>query len=159
MCSHVPFFIALIYWFGWQMKKDKSDLMRIGQLASLTGLSTSKIRFYEDTGLLIPAKRTAAGYRLYNQAALLVLDLIQRGQQAGFGLKDMKALLPDEQGKWQKASLIAALESKIQDIDALQTTLAANRQRLESALNHIVNQPDDTDCTDNARSVVEQSLK
>ena len=40
--------------------------MRIGELAKLSELPSSTIRFYEKQGLLPDAKRTAAGYRVEN---------------------------------------------------------------------------------------------
>lgn len=138
---------------------NKPVLMRIGELAALTGLSRSKIRFYEDAGLITPAKRSSAGYRLYDEKAELILNLIQSGQQAGFGLKDIKTLLPDEHGKWQKTALIDALKQKISDIDNMQQTLRTNRQRLELTLQNISNQPQDADCMDNARQVIQHAIK
>lgn len=138
---------------------NKPALMQIGELAELTGLSRSKIRFYEDAGLITPAKRSPSGYRLYDERAELILNLILRGQQAGFGLKDIKTLLPDEQGKWQKTSLIEALKQKISDIDTMQQTLSANRQRLELALRNIENQPENADCIDNTRQVIRQAIE
>ncbi|MGH2488491.1 MAG: MerR family DNA-binding transcriptional regulator, partial [Candidatus Limnocylindria bacterium] len=37
--------------------------MRIGELASLTGLATSAVRYYEQLGLVPKPERTASGYR------------------------------------------------------------------------------------------------
>jgi DNA-binding transcriptional MerR regulator len=39
-------------------------VMRIGELAKNTGVATSALRYYEEAGLLSPAVRTEAGYRL-----------------------------------------------------------------------------------------------
>jgi hypothetical protein len=39
------------------------DLLRIGQLAAITGTSADSIRHYERLGLLPPPARTEGGYR------------------------------------------------------------------------------------------------
>lgn len=48
----------------------------IGELARRSGLSTRKIRFYADDGLLSPG-RTGTGYRVFDDRDLVVLDLIR----------------------------------------------------------------------------------
>jgi len=67
--------------------------LTIGQLAEQTGVSRSTLRFYEEQGLVSPATRTAAGYRLYSPDAAETLLFIQRAQRLGFSLSDIKAML------------------------------------------------------------------
>lgn len=57
--------------------------MKIGELAKRTGLAPSAIRFYESAGLLKMVQRRANGYRTYPEEAVLALELIMLGQQAG----------------------------------------------------------------------------
>jgi DNA-binding transcriptional MerR regulator len=58
--------------------------MRIGELASRSGLSTSRIRFYEAEGLLNVVSRRANGYREYPADALTILGIIVGAQRTGF---------------------------------------------------------------------------
>jgi hypothetical protein len=44
---------------------DATPLLGIGELATRTGLPVRTIRFYSDSGVVPPAGRTDAGYRLY----------------------------------------------------------------------------------------------
>jgi DNA-binding transcriptional MerR regulator len=68
-------------------------LLTIGELARRTGLTTRTIRFYSDEGLLPPATRTAAGYRLYDGASLARLELLRTLRELGLGLPDASAAL------------------------------------------------------------------
>ena len=70
--------------------------MKIGELAALTGLNPSRIRFYESIGLLKMVERQANGYRRYPPEAVLVLNLITTAQKAGFSLDELRGLLPDD---------------------------------------------------------------
>jgi MerR family transcriptional regulator, copper efflux regulator len=50
--------------------------MRIGELSRRTGISTSRIRFYEKRKVLPKAARGGNGYREYPDAAAKTLALI-----------------------------------------------------------------------------------
>ncbi|MEZ4860743.1 MAG: MerR family transcriptional regulator [Caldilineaceae bacterium] len=65
----------------------------IGQLAKRVGIRPSALRYYEAEGLLQPAERTTAGYRLYDEQAEWRLRFIQRAQRLGFSLRDIQTLL------------------------------------------------------------------
>ena len=70
-----------------------SGVFTIGELARRTGLTTRTIRFYSDEGLLPPADRTYAGYRLYDSASLARLELLRTLRELGLGLPDAGAAL------------------------------------------------------------------
>ncbi|WP_190187669.1 helix-turn-helix domain-containing protein [Streptomyces cirratus] len=53
-----------------------TSLHSIGSLSTRTGVPVRTIRFYSDSGLLPPTQRTSAGYRCYDDAALLRLRTI-----------------------------------------------------------------------------------
>jgi DNA-binding transcriptional MerR regulator len=71
--------------------------LTIGELARRTGLTTRTIRFYSDEGLLPPAHRTDAGYRLYDGASLARLELLRTLRELGIGLPDASAALAGAQ--------------------------------------------------------------
>ena len=56
--------------------------MNIGELSKRTGLSTSRIRFYEQSGLLQAAERGLNGYRSYPPEMVQMLELIAIAQGA-----------------------------------------------------------------------------
>lgn len=130
--------------------------MKIGELSKRTGLATSKIRFYEDIGLLKLVNRSANGYRTYPPEAEVILNLISNGQKAGFSLDELRKLLPADLEHWQHNNLLDALHQKLADIEDLEKKLAENKQQLKIILAEIEAKPDDIDCADNAKRVISQ---
>ena len=67
------------------------DLFTIGELAAAFALSPRAIRFYEDQGLLSPAR--AGVQRIYTRRDRARLQLILRGKRLGFSIADIGRLL------------------------------------------------------------------
>ncbi|GHJ53021.1 MerR family transcriptional regulator [Nonomuraea sp. TT08I-71] len=67
--------------------------MRIGELAVRTGVSARSIRYYEEQGLLV-STRTSSGQRIFSEAAVQRVWLIQRLFDAGLSSRRMYDLLP-----------------------------------------------------------------
>ncbi|MEY9963467.1 DNA-binding transcriptional MerR regulator [Streptacidiphilus sp. MAP12-16] len=65
---------------------------RISQLAERSGVPATTLRFYESAGLL-PAERTASGYRLYGEAAVERLAFISSAKLLGLALEEIRELL------------------------------------------------------------------
>jgi DNA-binding transcriptional MerR regulator len=71
--------------------------LTIGQVAERTGFSTSALRYYEGIGLVAPAARTDAGYRLYDEGTIGRMAFIARAKQLGCTLEEITDLV----GVWQ----------------------------------------------------------
>ena len=65
----------------------------IGQVADRTGFTASTLRYYEGIGLVVPATRTDAGYRLYDDMTLTRLAFIGRAKQLGCTLEEITDLV------------------------------------------------------------------
>jgi hypothetical protein len=52
------------------MKQPANKFLTLGHLARTYGLARASLLHYEAMGLLVPACRSAAGYRLYGQAEI-----------------------------------------------------------------------------------------
>jgi DNA-binding transcriptional MerR regulator len=122
--------------------------MKIGELAELSGLTASRIRFYEATGMIAAVERTANGYRDYPAEALSTLEIIASAQRAGFSLEQIRQLLPTGQGSWQHGELVDALRHKVTEIEKMQERLNQNRAQLLVAIESIGNRPADLNCSD-----------
>ena len=128
--------------------------MNIGDLARETGLTASKIRFYERIGLFTLVDRKSNGYRTYPDEAVAVLELITNAQKAGFSLDEIRTLVPQDLSSGEHDALIAALETKIADIAAMEAQLAESRKRLTGLIADIQSKPEGMDCADNAKRVL-----
>src|SRR5947207_12998532 len=74
---------------------DSRSLLRVGELAKRTGKTVRAIHLYEELGLLAPAVRSKGGFRLYSGKAVRRIDWIQKLQDLGFSLTEIKAFLRD----------------------------------------------------------------
>lgn len=128
--------------------------MRIGELAARSGLSQSRIRFYERIGLLKTVDRRSNGYRVYPPDALVVLEVIATAQVAGFSLDEIRSLLPGDLERWDHGALMATLRERVAEIGRLQERLDATKDRLLGLIEEIEARPDDLDCAANARRVL-----
>ncbi|MGE8068709.1 MerR family transcriptional regulator [Pseudomonas sp. NPDC089569] len=133
--------------------------MKIGELAQLSGLSASRIRFYEAQGLIRQVERQANGYRRYPSQVLQTLQIIQCAQQAGFSLEELKQLLPDSvTGAYKHDELMLGLQRKIEQIEAMQQHLAQSKAHLLELIENIQAKPEGMACDANAERVL-ASLK
>ncbi|RCU49610.1 Zn(2+)-responsive transcriptional regulator [Corallincola holothuriorum] len=107
-------------------------MYKIGELSRLTGVSNDTLRYYEKMELILPADRTAAGYRLYEPAALERLRFIQRAKMVGFTLDGIKELLSLRLDKAHHScgEVKQMTENKLQEIEQKLTEL----KRIRGAL-------------------------
>ena len=133
---------------------ERACPMRIGELAELSGLTASRIRFYEASGLMNAVERTANGYREYSPDAVSILEIIDSAQRAGFSLDEIRHLLPVGQATWNHRDLLAALRQKVAEIEEMQKRLKRNRASLLLAIDSIENRPEDLTCAERTKWVI-----
>lgn len=104
----------------------------IQKLAKLAGVSTRTLRYYDEIGLLKPARINSSGYRIYGQKEVNTLQQIMFYRELGVGLAEIKEIItnphfdPEQALKSHREKLLA----RRKQID----TLIAN---VEKTLAHI----------------------
>jgi MerR family copper efflux transcriptional regulator len=106
-------------------------MMNIGEAAAVTGVSAKMIRHYESIGLIKPALRSVAGYRVYADADIHSLRFIRHARDLGFALDDIDALLrlwgDRERSSCEVKKLaldhIATLDRKIAELQVMRASL------------------------------------
>ena len=93
----------------------------VKEVSELTGISVRTLQYYDRIGLLPPAERTQAGYRLYDDAALERLRQILLYRELDFPLSEIRAILaaPDFDRSKALRQQITLLELKREHIENL----------------------------------------
>ncbi len=116
-------------------------LLGVAEVGRLTGLSRKALRHYEELGLVNPATRTDAGYRLYDSEALRRIELVNRAKVLGLRLSEAKEFLHVAEGCCgdhhpELAALVegklAETEQRIAELQSLRSTLHGVLDRLAS---------------------------
>ena len=94
-------------------------MMTVRQVSRLTGVSVRTLQYYDRIGLLRPAGKTDAGYRLYDGGSLGILRQIMLFRELEIPLKEIRDILSDPSFDRHKA-----LEQQI-------TLLRLKKERLE----------------------------
>ena len=110
--------------------------MNIGDAADRSNLPPKTIRYYEDIGLVRPARRPN-GYRDYGEREVHELRFIARARSLGFSVEECRRLLELYRDKHRAsadvreaaAAHIDAIRTKIDELRAMERTLSALVER------------------------------
>ena len=110
-------------------------MMNIGEASAASGVSAKMIRYYEETGLIPPAGRTASGYRTYGPKEVQILRFVRRARDLGFPMEKVADLL----ALWNDRSRASAdvkhlAEAQVQALEAR----IREMQDMKAALEHLV---------------------
>ena len=104
--------------------------MNVSRAAERTHLPPKTLRYYEEIGLIHPA-RCANGYRDYSEEDVHRLAFLQRARSLGFSIEDCRQLM-SLYGDRDRASHdvreiavahVAAIEAKIAELQSMRSTL------------------------------------
>jgi DNA-binding transcriptional MerR regulator len=65
----------------------------VQKLAKLAGISTRALRYYDEIGLLRPARINSSGYRIYGREEVNRLQQVLFYRELGLGLKEIKRIM------------------------------------------------------------------
>jgi len=72
---------------------ESEEPVTIGVLAERTGVNVPTIRYYEEIGLIPPARRRPSGHRVYGAEARELLSFIRSCRDFGFSIEQVRALV------------------------------------------------------------------
>lgn len=115
-----------------------TGLLRIGDLARITGKTVRALHYYEELGLLTPVAHTKGGFRLYAQESIDRLRAIEKFQEIGMSLSDIQEL----SGIWHKSATGSEaserarqiLRNKLAETEVMIQKLIATKEELATSL-------------------------
>ena len=109
-------------------------LMRIGDLAKRAGTTMRTIRYYEERGLIEPARRSKGGFRLYHEEELRKLHLIRRLKILDIPLAQVKAFFDERQRGRTAAEIAPSLQEVLREhLREMERRIAQYRAMQDSA--------------------------
>jgi len=104
--------------------------MNVGDAAQRSGLPAKTIRYYEEIGLIAPA-RAANGYRDYSGDDIHRLAFLRRARNLGFSIDDCRQLMALYQDRDRAsadvreiaAAHVTAIEEKVRELQSMRSTL------------------------------------
>lgn len=102
-------------------------MLKIGQLAARSGITSRNLRFYADAGVFGDLPRSPKGYRLFPKEAIHWVRILKAAQAAGFSLEEVQELLrslrqdtmPCDHIREALGEKLHALEAKLGEIQLL----------------------------------------
>ncbi|HEY7946348.1 MAG TPA: MerR family transcriptional regulator [Acidimicrobiales bacterium] len=123
----------------------------IGEISERSGFTASALRYYEGIGLVVPAARSASGYRIYDRHTLERLAFIARAKDLGCSLEEISDLV----GTWdaEKCGPVqrrfhALVTDKIAEARRQIAELTAFSSQLHQAAVQLSGPPVDGPCDD-----------
>lgn len=106
--------------------------LTIGALAERTGCTVPTIRYYEDIGLIPPAKRRSSGHRFYQAASEKLLTFVRHCRDFGFPIEQVRQLVSLSQSQERDCvealeiarARLAAVRAKMDELRVLERSLA-----------------------------------
>jgi DNA-binding transcriptional MerR regulator len=110
-------------------------MLKIGDVAKLSGIGIETLRFYEKSGLLERPARTQSGYRMYGRDVLDRLAFIKQSQTLGFSLDEIRSIVEDARtGKSPCDEVREIVRHRLEDLDERMREMRHYRKELAETL-------------------------
>ena len=112
-------------------------MLRIGELATKTGLTAHTIRFYEKSGLINASQRSESGYRYYTDTDVRQAEFVKTARKIGFSVDDVSTLLSIRVDKSNHTcqDVTEITQRKLNDVNEKISELLLMQQTLKVLLN------------------------
>ncbi len=112
----------------------ENKLLTVSRAARHAGLSSKAVRLYESKGLLDPAPRTRAGYRLYNSEDVAVLRFVRQARALDLSLGEIREIIDlQRHGAQPCGHVLGIVESRLKEVEQALRDLRALRRTLRQA--------------------------
>lgn len=130
------------------MNSKKNETYTISELSKEFDITTRTIRFYEDEGLLSPARNGQK--RIYNHGDKVRLKLLLRGKRLGFSLAEIRRIFElydhDKTSATQLQTMMGIISEKkehlnqqLNDINIVLNELESLEKTCKETLSNIIN--------------------
>ena len=115
------------------MKTPQTEAaLTIGALAERSGCSVPTIRYYEEIGLIPPARRRDSGHRVYDASAVDLLTFVRHCRDFGFPIEQVRELVSlaasEQRDCYETLDIAQAhlktVRAKLAELHALERSLA-----------------------------------
>lgn len=114
------------------------ELLKIGDFARLAGTNLRTLRYYEELGLLSPAKRSKGGFRYYRDTDLNRLNMIRDLQALGLQLERIRELMNTRSELGDRERFLGRVQQALLEQDRLlqerMQDLQQQRDKIELAV-------------------------
>jgi DNA-binding transcriptional MerR regulator len=93
----------------------KRKQFHIGEIARYTGVRVSAIRFWEEQGLIHPARDKTNRYRLYDEQHIRLLQVLALLRKTGYGIEAARIVLT-QLARGTPEQALAAAENRLREL-------------------------------------------
>ncbi len=109
------------------------EMLKIGELAEMTGITKRTIDYYTNLGLL-KAQRSSSNYRYYNQEAIEKLDFIEKKKKEGLSLEQIKDLIEPKMEEIDIQDIRVQMQQLEKEVALLVTKLSKEDQLAQQSI-------------------------
>lgn len=115
--------------------EQQKALLKIGDVANISGIGIEALRFYEKSGLLERPQRTESGYRMYGRDVLDRLAFIKQAQTLGFSLEEIRRIIDDGRaGQSPCEEVREIVRRRLEELDERMREMRRYRKELSETL-------------------------
>jgi DNA-binding transcriptional MerR regulator len=116
-------------------EEEQKEMLKIGDVAKLSGTGIEALRFYEKNGLLERPARTKSGYRMYSRDVLDRLAFIKQAQALGFSLDEIRRVIEDARTGTSPCDEVREIvRRRLEELDARMREMRRYRKELAETL-------------------------
>lgn len=142
---------------GHEANEPSQQLLRVGDLAKITGKTVRAIHHYEELGLIEPVGRSKGHYRLFDAETPVRIRWISKLQSLGLSLGEIRSLVRTRQAtpsalqaagqlRHMYEEKLVEVRSRLAELTALERELQASLAYLDACATSCTPELGPTDC-------------